>query len=106
MADDELRVAAAVYAVIAAVISRRRRRRKLRWKNRRWWSRPWILRRDDGGRELHSLLQDELRLEDKESYKSFLRMGETEFLTLLRLVGPRITKKNTVMRQCISAAKR
>ncbi|XP_068082633.1 uncharacterized protein [Anabrus simplex] len=106
MADaKDTRTIAAAAAVIIAVISRRRRRRKLRWYNRRWWTRPWIQRRDEG-RELHSLLNNELRLEDSESYKNFLRMDEAQFTKLLNLVEPRIIKMNTNMRESISASRR
>ena len=69
-----------------------RRRRKRRGR-RRFWARPWIGRRRQFG--LYDQLLVELRNEDQESFKNFMRMPPEMFDELLTRVGPRITKQNT-----------
>jgi hypothetical protein len=45
----------------------------------------------------------ELRDNDPEDYKNYLRMDNTTFEYLLNLVSPCIAKQDTVMRNCIKA---
>ncbi|XP_063221343.1 uncharacterized protein LOC134530450 [Bacillus rossius redtenbacheri] len=77
-----------------------------RWRRRRWWTRPWIQRRDEGAGCVHRLVNEELKMEDPESYKNYLRMDEQSFQKLKRVVESRIKKKSTNMRQSISVEKR
>ncbi|XP_053390824.1 uncharacterized protein LOC128553673 [Mercenaria mercenaria] len=70
----------------------------------RQWVRPWIARRGQYG-AYHALMQ-ELRQEDPRSYKNFVRMDKDTFTELLELVTPLIKKKDTFMRNSISAAER
>jgi len=74
---------------------RRRRRRRQR---RRWWSRAWLSpeRRRQFG--LYNQLMVELRREDSQSFKNFMRMPPEMFDELLQRVGPRITKQHTFFR--------
>lgn len=69
-------------------------------KKRRFWVRQWILRRNKLG--VSETLLKELALEDKESYRIFLRMSEEKFEELLSKVQAKIRKQDTVMRQAIS----
>jgi len=50
---------------------------------------------------VYRLLHNELRFEDPEGYKNFLRMDEDSFTYLLNGVKGMITKSNTVMRESI-----
>ena len=68
---------------------------------RRWWCRPWLntTRRRNFGQ--YDQLMSELRAEDTQSFRNFLRMPPEMFDELLDRVGPRITKKHTHYRQAI-----
>lgn len=72
---------------------------QLQRKQRRWWVRPWIQRREELG-ALSRLLQ-ELKEEDPETYRNVLRMTAPQFQELLELVEPLIKKQDTVFRQAI-----
>lgn len=68
---------------------------------------PWLARRnDERGRGLLAMVQNELRCEDQDAYRNFLRMNDVCFRTLLNIIGGRITHRDTHLRQCISAEKR
>lgn len=75
-----------------------------RRKRRTWWTRPWILRRQEHG--AHNFLIKELSQEDHESYKNFVRMAKEDFTELLVKMSPLIVKKETIMRKSISPAER
>ncbi|XP_068082892.1 uncharacterized protein [Anabrus simplex] len=68
-------------------------------KERRWWSRPWIQRREELGAS--SRLFQELKEEDPETYRNVLRMSPSKFQELLELVEPLIKKQDTKMREAI-----
>ena len=83
----------------ALVLQKRQRRRR----NRRVWTRQWVLNRGELG-AFHQLME-EIRLLDTSSYKNFVRMDAVTFEDLLSAIAPRITYQDTVMRQAISPAK-
>lgn len=93
------RFAAAVIILINCVVTKRKNRKK-----RRCWVKEWIAKRNKFG--AFSQLLCELKLQDSDYYKNFLRMSDTDFNFLLQKVTPKIQKKNTVMRSAISAAER
>lgn len=72
-----------------------------RRRPRRWWVRPWL----DADRRLnyghYNRLMEELRLEDCESFRNFLRVEPAMFDELLNRIGPRITKQNTFYRKSL-----
>lgn len=68
-------------------------------KKRRWWTRPWIQRREELGAS--SRLLQELKEEDPETYKNVLRMSPPKFQELLELVEPLIKKQDTRLRNAI-----
>lgn len=70
---------------------------------RKTWVKKWRLDRDRYG---HMPLLRELRDNDPEDYKNYLRMDNTTFEYLLNLVSPYIAKQDTVMRNCIKAEER
>lgn len=74
---------------------------KKRRKPRRWWVRPWILRRKYEGASVKLLV--ELAREDLDAYKNHLRMSEQKFEELLQKVSPLIQKKNTLLRDSLPA---
>lgn len=66
-------------------------------KKRSCWTRDWVQRRKQFG-QWENLLQ-ELILEDKTSYRNFLRMDETTFTEILERIRPRIEKQHTFWRE-------
>lgn len=74
---------------------------------RKYWVRPWIDKRLT--REVYNVDKDllpQLRIEDEECYKNFVRMTASDFDYLLRKVQPLIHKQDTNMRQAIPASTR
>lgn len=69
---------------------------------RKIWSRSWLQRRQEGKGLLH-MLNEELKVEDINSYNNFLRMNSSQFEELLKIVSNNISKKDTFMRASISA---
>ena len=88
-------------AAIIIVLSLQKKRQK---QKRRWWVRPRVERRSTSG--AYNTLLKELRIEDPQQFKIFLRMSATDLEEILRVVGPLITKKDTVMRNAIPAKER
>jgi hypothetical protein len=76
--------------------------RKKKKTKRKTWVKKWRLDRDRYG---HTPPLRELRDNDPEDYKNYLRMDNT-FEYLLNLVSPYIAKQDTVMRNCIKAEER
>ena len=73
-------------------------------KKRKCWVRPWIGRRNALG--TYNTLLQELHIEDPQQLRSFLRMTAKDLEEILRLTGPIISKRDTNMRQAISAKER
>ena len=65
---------------------------------REFWVHPWLSQRSMYG-TFHSLFQ-ELRRDGK-SFKEILRMDESQFEYLVDKISAKLTKEDTVMRQCI-----
>ena len=86
--------------IVARLVNRKIRRRR----RRTVWVREWVKNRETYG-VYHHLLQ-ELSLGDAATYRNFMRMDCTTFQTLLNLVGPRITFKDTHLRRAIPAGER
>lgn len=73
-------------------------------KTRKCWTKQWIMRRPEEG--FYAKLLVELRNEEPDLYKNFLRMDAQQFDHLLALVSPLIKKQDTVMRASISPGER
>ncbi|GFY69342.1 hypothetical protein TNIN_322881 [Trichonephila inaurata madagascariensis] len=69
-----------------------------REEKKRWWVRPIFQKRRSRGA---SILIEEMRLSDTESYFNFFRMSPQLFDNLLSIVGPVIAKKDTNYRDSI-----
>ncbi|KAJ8685504.1 hypothetical protein QAD02_021297 [Eretmocerus hayati] len=72
--------------------------------SREIWVREWVARRKQQG--FHHNLFMELQLEDPNKYRRCLRMDVNMFEELLQKVTPLIQKRNTHLRESISAAER
>ena len=84
--------------VVAQVVQGRRNRVGVR---RRFWVRPWIIRRPLLGQ--YEQLMQELMVEDIPAYKNFVRMEPPMFFELLDRLSPRIQRKDTWFRKAIPA---
>ena len=82
--------------VLVAILAKWLRKRRLSKRKHRFWVRKWLQNREKLG-AYHQLLQ-ELRSLDTSSYRNFLRMDSTLFE---EKVGPKISLRNTVMRDAI-----
>ncbi|KAJ8963132.1 hypothetical protein NQ318_018597 [Aromia moschata] len=78
-------------------------KRKKQQKKKRRWSKEWYKMRN---RFTHEHFANFLRDSEPEDYRNFLRMDQESFDYLLELVRPDIEKKDTNMREAISAIQR
>jgi hypothetical protein len=91
-----------VNACIAQLLNLKRaqsRRKRKRNTPRKFWSRPWLLRRTLFGQ--YEQLMHELAREDVPGFKNFLRIEPELFHELLERVGPRIERCDTFMRKAL-----
>jgi hypothetical protein len=91
-----------VNSCIAAVLHIKHdeaRRKHRRNAPRKYWSRPWLLRRTMYGQYEH--LMQEMAREDKPGFKNFQRVDPELFQELLERVGPRIQHQDTFMRKAL-----
>lgn len=102
-----LRVAIAIYLVMKEQEVAERKveenSKKIK-KTRRMWVREWIEKRTEVG--FTATLYEELKAEDPEMYKNFIRMNARDFDFLLELVTPLIQKEDTIMRKAIKPKER
>ena len=70
-------------------------------RQRTIWVRNWLSERREKGE--YDLLVNKLRLEDAEGFRRYLRMNSISFARLFELVGPKITKQRTRLREPIPA---
>lgn len=85
-------------AVISEYLSSKLEKIKRR-RNRRWWIRPWVNRRNIMGAS--TCLLEEWIAEDQAMFKNHLRMSTVQFEQLLEKVTPLIRKQNTNMRESL-----
>ena len=85
------------YLANARLLQTGRQRRGRERRQKRWWVRPWLLRRSLYGQ--YEKLMVELRDEDPAAFNNFVRMEPVSFQELLMRVGPRITKRTTWFRE-------
>ena len=65
------------------------------------WIRPWMQRRRTNG--AFNTIFKELKEEDADGFKGYIRMNLTQFDHLVELLKPSISKQDTAMRECIKA---
>ena len=65
---------------------------------KREWERPWLLRRNMNGGTA-----TEFERVDLGEFRSFIRMENQQFDVLLEAIGPKISKRDTVLRVAIPA---
>jgi len=72
-------------------------------KNRSKWVKNWKLNREKFS---DVVLLRELRENDPDDFKNYLRMNTTDFDYLLEIVGPALQKQDTIMRNSINPEER
>ena len=77
---------------------------KRRRRNKKIWVKKWLAARDDKG-AYNNIIQ-ELRLDDVESYRRYLRMNTETFEELLLNISPKLEKQRTMMRKPLSVAEK
>lgn len=71
-------------------------------KKRSKWVKDWKLNRNFSDIQLLRELEEN----NSDDYRNYLRMDSQDFKLLLKLIGPKIEKQNTVMRMAIIAEER
>lgn len=94
---DRRVVAAAVICLIRNSENKKKR------KTRSVWMKSWLKRREELS---HINLLQELKENNPEDFKNYLRMPEELFNTILGLITPLIEKQNTNFRKAITAHER
>ena len=93
-----------LYAAIGVIISNRQKQLVKKKQVKRFWRRG-IFRDRKLYSEYYTLYQT-LRDNDREFHYRYLRMSKERFDHLLSLISDKITKKNTQMREAITAEER
>ena len=70
-------------------------------RERSIWMKKWLAARER--QSVYFNILQELRLQDADNYRKYLRMNENTFTYLLEKIRPKITRKRTNMRSPISA---
>ena len=96
--EEEMVINACLIATIKRVRDERQKNRK-EPNPRRFWSRPYLLRRLEHGQYEHLLV--ELSQEDPTRLKNFHRMDNEVFQDLLARISDRIEKEDTFMRSAL-----
>ena len=81
------------------IVQKRKKKEKTK---RKCWVRKWVDRQSDLGAA--SNLVNELRLEDAQQFKNFIRMSAVQFEMLLDLIKHQIVKQDTQLRESISCS--
>lgn len=76
-----------------------------RIKRRKVWMHPWRHHRLTHG-PANFIMPELIRSNDYFHYNNFIRMNDVQFNQLLQMITPRIERKNTNFRRCISAKER
>jgi hypothetical protein len=100
--NDFLEEEIVINACIIGLLTQKKcnaRRKAREHARRKWWSRPWLMRRTMYGQ--YEQLMSELAREDLPGFKNFLRVEPQLFLELVERVSPRIQRQDTFMRKCL-----
>lgn len=89
---------AAAYIYIHCSLKKKRRKKRGLWQTQMYANRPV-----SGG---VSLLKDLRSQESSGQFHNFTRINSEDFDLLLNLIGSKIAKKNTILREVISAHER
>ena len=76
---------------------------KKKEKKKRRWLKEWLKKRNEYTREN---LSKDLRLSKPSDFQNFLRLDAASFDDLLKMITPRIEKRNTTMRDAVPPSQR
>ncbi|GBN92305.1 hypothetical protein AVEN_248622-1 [Araneus ventricosus] len=94
--QNEMQIFAAASFIVMNEILKKKKRRERRW---------WITRLHQR-RNVSSLLNDLRFQESSGQFKNFVRMSSADFEKLIRLIAPKVAKKDTKFRSAIPVAER
>ena len=95
--EDDSAVTFCAAIIIDAALKKKRKKRLV-------WMKTWLLER--GRKGAYNNIIQELRLENMENYRRYLRMNKETFEELLHRVTPLIEKKSTTIRKPLSVAEK
>lgn len=98
--EDDVEKLAFSAIVIASILKKKRKKVNKSRKKRSEWVKSYLQRREQSG--LYTNLVNELRSEEPELFKNYLRMTKESFDHVLSLVKADLTKETTNMREPIS----
>ena len=75
----------------------------LKKEKKRRWMKEWLKKRNDYA---HENLLNDLRISEPSDFQNSLRLDATPFDELLKMITPRIEKRNTSMRGATSPSQR
>jgi hypothetical protein len=78
-------------------------KKKKKKKKKRRWMKEWLKQRN---KYTHENLLRDLRVSEPSDYQNFLRLDATLFDELLKIITPRIEKRNTATRDAIPPSQR
>lgn len=94
---DESTIAIAMLGAIAIQQANAKKRRRSQW------TKQWLRKRE---RYSHMTLLRDLKENNPDDFRNYLRMPDESFQLLLSQVSPLITKQDTVLRESITAEQR
>lgn len=97
--DDQVSRSIAITMLGVIAITQQKKKKR----NRRMWSKEWLINRDQYS---HMVLLRELKDNNPDDYRNYLRMSEETFSELLVMVKPMLHKEDTVMRPSITPEQR
>lgn len=86
---------AACIAIALAVCCKKKKKRR--------WMKDWFKKRDE---YTHENLLNDLRLSEPGDFKNFLRLDGRSFDELLKMITPRIKKRDSILRDAIPPSQR
>lgn len=97
MNDSRKKRAIACAMAYAVFVSKKKK------KNRSKWVKKWVSQRNQSS---HMFLLQELRENDPNDFRNYLRMDDNTFRHLLSMVEVNLKKKDTIMRESIPPEER
>lgn len=99
LVEEEIVINAAIIALLLQQKNVKPTRKCRKAAKRKWWSRPWLLRRSLYGQ--YERLMHEMAMEDVRGFKNFVRVEPDLFQELLERIAPRIEHQDTFMRKAL-----
>ena len=83
-------------AAVCAGLMHSKKNRGVQRRKRKFWVKEWFLRREERG--AHSMIMQELRLQDAESFRKYLRMNTTVYEVCFKIILHGVRAKGNLFR--------